>query len=361
MKITVKTLQQKSHVFDVEPAHTVSQLKQQINSLLQHPVDHQKLIHSGKILANENPLSDYGIKEGDFLVLMVTKAPAKTTTPAVSSTSSTAASKSTAATSKAPTSTTKTAPTSTATASTTPAVSHQVPSTTATETTPAVSDQMLSGTAYEQAVQNLMEMGFERDQIVRAMRAAFNNPDRAVEYLMNGIPASAELPAAPTSAGNNATLPGSGGAMGGSELGQLRELLRTQPELIGPVLQQLGQTNPELMQLIGQNPAAFLQWLEQMGGEDGEGQDFGFEGGDYGDEEGEDAEMSAENIAAEEATTGNQQRPPGSQVIRLTQAEVDAVDRLAALGFEKNQALEAYLACDKNEELAANYLFDSMN
>lgn len=48
--------------------------------------------------------------------------------------------------------------------------------------------------------------------------------------------------------------------------------------------------------------------------------------------------------------------PPG--VVRLTQEEADAVERLTNLGFNRQQALEAYLACDKNEEMAANLLFD---
>jgi UV excision repair protein RAD23 len=42
-----------------------------------------------------------------------------------------------------------------------------------------------TGKAFETAVSNMVEMGFPREEVIRAMRAAFNNPDRAVEYLMN--------------------------------------------------------------------------------------------------------------------------------------------------------------------------------
>jgi UV excision repair protein RAD23 len=49
--------------------------------------------------------------------------------------------------------------------------------------------------------------------------------------------------------------------------------------------------------------------------------------------------------------------PPGT--IRVSQEEMDAINRLTSLGFPKHKAAEAYFACDKNEELAANFLFET--
>ena len=44
----------------------------------------------------------------------------------------------------------------------------------------------------------------------------------------------------------------------------------------------------------------------------------------------------------------------------LPEEDEQAVQRLAALGFAREQAAEAYLACERNEMLAANFLMDAL-
>merc|ERR1719204_1129603 len=56
-------------------------------------------------------------------------------------------------------------------------------------------------------------------------------------------------------------------------------------------------------------------------------------------------------------------RPPmgNPNVIRMTHAEAASIERLKNIGFSQHQALEAFLVCNKNEQMAANYLFENAN
>jgi UV excision repair protein RAD23 len=113
---------------------------------------------------------------------------------------------------------------------------------------------------------------------------------------------------------------------------QVRQLMSSNPQMLQTIIQQLRNTNPQLFNLINQYPQEFIQILQQGIPAAGEGAG----GGDAG--------------AA---------RPGGPGVIQVTPEEKEAIDRLAALGFPEQVAAEAYLVCGKNEELAANFLFES--
>lgn len=330
----------------------------------------QKLIFSGKVLKDDQTLESYNIKEKDFIICMISK-------PKTESGASSAAEPSTPASKPPPVSTdapsqadrSANASASEQTPTSTGATGPTTTATTATTTSSDPSSAFATGSARDVAINNMVEMGYERDQVEAAMRAAFNNPDRAVEYLLTGIPEHLQRQqqqpsegggegeeaegegeeldenvnlfeaAAQSGQGQNRGAAAAGGAesgAGGGELGdlsflrnnpqfqQMRELIRQQPQMIEPIIQQLATANPQLAQLISSNPDAFINLLRGDEGEEG----------------------------------GDEDVPPGATRIEVTQEESDAIDRLVALGFERDIVIQAYFACDKNEELAANYLFE---
>ncbi|PWA15547.1 hypothetical protein CCH79_00014668 [Gambusia affinis] len=122
----------------------------------------------------------------------------------------------------------------------------------------------LTGAEYEAMLTEIMSMGYERERVVAALRASFNNPHRAVEYLLTGIPSSpvqeSNPPAqAPTS---GPTEPPSL-AEGENPLAflrtqpqflHMRQAIQQNPALLPALLQQLGRENPQLLQNFTQNP-----------------------------------------------------------------------------------------------------------
>ncbi|KAL4754309.1 XPC-binding domain-containing protein [Aspergillus terricola var. indicus] len=363
MKLTFRDLKQQKFVIDAEPSETVGQVKEKISTEKGWDVPSLKLIYSGKILQDDKTVEFYNIEEKGFIVCMVSKPKTQPSSQSPSTPAKSVTSTPAPPPAPAPSTNTSTSAASAAVPATpSPASSGAAQSSASTFNDPSA---LLTGSQSEEVINQMMSMGFEREQINRAMRAAFFNPDRAIEYLLNGIPeniqqeqqqqrSAAATPAAPQAPAATGATPattgedepvnlfeaaaqagegrgGAGGASGGEAQSldflrnhpafqQLRQLVQQQPQMLEPILQQVGQGNPQIAQLIGQNEEAFLQLLSEE----------------------DDAAL-----------------PPGTTQIHVTEEERDAIERLCRLGFPRDLVIQAYFACDKNEELAANYLFEN--
>ncbi|XP_004570397.1 RAD23 homolog A, nucleotide excision repair protein a [Maylandia zebra] len=359
MQITLKTLQQQTIQIEIDPEQTVKALKEKIEAERgkdNFPVSGQKLIYAGKILQDDTPIKDYKIDEKNFVVVMVSKAkPAVAASPSVSEAP------------KPPVqdsgSTSTAAPTTNPTPAPAPApAAVPIPSGEAKEESSAVatepqqpasssggsqgldaSSTLVTGAEYEAMLTEIMSMGYERERVVAALRASFNNPHRAVEYLLTGIPSSpvqeSNPPAqAPTSGTTEApSVPEGENPLAflrtQPQFLHMRQAIQQNPALLPALLQQLGRENPQLLQQISQHQELFIQMLNEPVGEGGDAPEVG--------------EMGA---AGEEGAPVN--------YIQVTPQEKEAIERLKALGFPEALVIQAYFACEKNENLAANFLLN---
>lgn len=380
MQITLKTLQQQTFKIEIDEDETVKTLKERIEQEKgkdNFAVAGLKLIYAGKILNDDTALKEYKIDEKNFVVVMVTKPKASSAAPQSSpaasapSTTAPAAPPPSASSSEKPAepASTDSKPeerqSSTAEPSSTP-VGGSETSTNTNLINEAVST-LVTGPSYDAMVNEMMLMGYEREQVVAALRASFNNPDRAVEYLLTGIPGRDQGPAtgpdavAPPVSGSPAVSTGgisvptntgsSPSAGGGNPLSFLRnqpqfhvmrQLIQQNAALLPALLQEIGRENPALLQEISSHQEQFIQMLNEPnpdavpvgGGGGGGAGGAGGAGGLGGD------------------------APGGSHMsyIQVTPQEKEAIERLKALGFPEGLVIQAYFACEKNENLAANFL-----
>ncbi|KAJ9147357.1 hypothetical protein P3X46_029531 [Hevea brasiliensis] len=378
MKVFVKTLKGTNFEIEVKPEDTVADVKKSIETVQGadiYPAAQQMLIHQGKVLKDGTTLEENKVAENSFIVIMLSKSKVS------SSGASTA--------SAAPPSQAQPA-SSLPTSATQPATTTQAPAPTAaplqpsTESTPSVvnpvssesdiyghaASNLVAGSNLEATIQQILDMGggsWDRKTVVHALRAAYNNPERAVEYLYSGIPEQAEVqpvarvpasgqaanppahteqPAAPTSGGPNANpldlfpqgLPsmGSNASAGtldflrnSQQFQALRAMVQANPQILQPMIQELGKQNPHLMRLIQEHQADFLRLINEP-------------------VEGEGNPLSQLASAMPQAVT-------------VTPEEREAIERLEAMGFDRALVLEVFIACNKNEELAANYLLDHIH
>jgi len=345
MIITFKTLEQKTFKLEIDESETVLVLKQKIEEDRKtgYPVAGQKLIYSGKILDDDKLISEYKIDPvKNFVVVMVVKPKSKVTEkPKETETSTSQSSASSEPTSMETSDSGATASTneSNLSAVATPSTPSDTPASVTQNTVESAESTLLTGSALESSITELMSLGFSREQVMRALNSSFHNADRAAEYLLSG-----NIPDSQEESEDMSTAPAAGNspAPTASDLHFLRNLpqfqlmrqqVQTNPGSLPQLLQQIGRSNPELLSVISQHQEEFIALLNETGSSDG----------------GESNTLAS--AGAHGGSDGGQ-----SLQIQVTPSEKEAIERMVAMGFAESEVIQAFFACDKNEQLAIELL-----
>lgn len=358
MKIHLKTITGKQQTLDVEDTATIKVVKEHLKD--EYDIATLRLCFNGEVVGDDVTIESLGMTEKDAFVIAGKKskvARAGTANQQQQKQQEEAENKlkqqqqqqqsaPTTTESSAETANTNTSsPTPTAMPSP-PATAPSPPATAPAGTGSSNAPPVAAGAVNKELVDNLVAMGFEdRAQVALALQAAFMNVDRAVEYLCTGIPAGAQR-ALQDSMMMNQHMAG-GGAVSEVSNSQLRAALNAIPqfgeikatykqnrEVLPVILEQMAQRYPDLYTMVMSDIEGFQHIMEEEDDEEG-----------FTD--------------AVEATSNLVDRMPPD--MGMTQEDRDAVVNLVEIGggaWDQQAALLVYLACRRDQEIAASVLLE---
>ena len=329
MKLIIKTLKQVSYNVEIpSEKSTVLELKKELEKMHGFDASLLKLLFNGVILEDSKTLQEYKIQENSIIIMMSSKGKPKNNNPPSN---------------------------------------NEPPKQKAEEKKPEEKkpeqkndNQKPQEEKYTQQMTSLLDMGFEKTQAEAAIKAARGQIDLAVEFLYNGIPEGINDNMDDINMGEGqeeGEEEGEGDDNGEDPIKTVasvaKVLCQNNPGALAELLQSIQQSDPDLLNLLNEHEEEFKELLAQPINESdyrafqrygrsmgigGEGEEEMHEHGSGNDEQGEEQ---------------------GQITINLTPQEQEAIKRLKDLGnFSEADVVQAYIACEKNEELTANYLFE---
>lgn len=340
MKLTIKSLKQVVYPIEVESDQIeVVDLKKKIEET--HQFDHKtlNLVFNGSKLVDTKKLFEYNIKDENVIIMMSSKAKpvnVNVNPPEESKKEEKVDNK--------------------------PTTNNQGGNQNAQNTSNTANNQGAQGTQnqgqgtsqsqpkpkkeYPDESKMLQDMGFAKSEADAAINAAKGNVSLAIEFLSSGhIPEELLND-------NGAEEEGEEGSTStSSALRNIASLFKVvcqgDPSKFQGLLMNLQQQSPEIVEMISEHEEEFKQLIQAPISEE-----------DLRNFQSFNAGMMGQGGQGMPGGQGGQPRG-GENVIRLTKEEFDAVNRLKELGFNEREAAQAYLACDKNEEYAANFLMEN--
>lgn len=352
MKITIKTLKKVSYDMEVSPeADTVEVLKNNLEKKFSLDSKTMKLMFNGVVLDDSKLLAEYKVTEGCSIMLMSVKAKPINTVKEESKTEEPVPVNKTETNKDKPIIAEKTAK----------------PVSKPKKEAPQVD--------YTTQVANLVEMGFTGDVSLKAIQAAKGNLSLAIEYLYNGIPAG------------NSQVPVYSDFLGGNESDEYEEgepyaieidpealnnlnlndpqalsniasivkvIINEDPSMLESLLGEIEESNPEIIEFIKEREQEFKSLIESPITEEDV---LRFNNLMPGAGEEPINMENLEDMLVHSQGAQNSQFDPST--LNLTESEKAAVERLKDLGFPEIDVLQAYIACNKDEMQAANFLLEN--